>query len=114
MTTNAKIHARTAPFMFPYSSGLVAFHWELDEAPEGEPLPFDAMVTIMFDLEYLGRTFTETGRNEGEGMHEILVEAAAHLRRDGVVRIAGATGVTTYLRAVGRDALPAAIQTVCV
>jgi len=108
--TNSKSLVPSAPIMFPYSADVVAFYWEIDGERVGEELPFDAMVTEMFpDLVDAPDSF---GRGDDCGMHDVLLEAAMVLRRDGGLRFVGGTGVTSYLRVVGRDADPETFGTV--
>jgi len=108
--TNTKSLVASPPIMFPYSADLVAFYWELDGERVGEELPFDVMVTRMFpDLVDTPDSF---GRGDYCGMHGILLEAARFLRLDGGLRFVGGTGVTSYLRVVGRDADPETFGTV--
>ena len=108
--TNTKSFVPSPPVMFPYSDEVVAFYWELDGNRCGDALPFDVMVTAMFpDILESPESF---GRGDYCGMHSILLEAARLLRRDGGLRFVGGTGVTSYLRVVGRDADPETFGTV--
>lgn len=99
------------PVMFPYTGIVVTFHWELDEGPVlDEALPFDDMVRHMFpDL-----TGPRHVPGDWIGMHDILVEGARLLRLHGGLRVIGDTGVTSYLRAVGRDVDPESFGTMFV